>query len=162
MPVRHAMVGVAVVAVGLLAPAAGADPPERIPLESGPPIVVEGACEFPIEVAVVTNNAVIKIFTSGTEIATGRLVIRVTNISADKSIVLNVSGPGFSRVSADGSATFTLGGRSFFFGNAEMLYPLEGQATLNSGRIVLRFDETGAFLSAQFVGNTQDICAVLA
>lgn len=159
---RLTSLAAAAAAVAVAAAPASAEPPLQIPLEPVPPFVIEGACPFPVQLEELENNTVQRIFSSGTEIFTGRLVLRLTNLDSGESLVLNVSGPGFFRV-RNGVATFVLGGRGFFIGNAEMIDPLDPQATLNSGRIVLSSDaETGEFLGAEFIGNSTDICAALA
>ena len=154
---------VAVVLAAVVSPVVLADPPEQSPLPPISPTVFVGACSFPVLLEQVAGKEVLRNFSSGNSIVTGKLIVRLTNTTTDRSLVVNVSGPSFFRLNKDGSASFTLAGRSLLIGNAEMLTPLEGQATLQSGKIVFTFNpSTGEFISADFIGNSRDLCAALA
>ena len=156
------VVAAAVAAACIAAPAASADPPVRTALDLSEPFTIDGACAFPVLVEELVNTTVLTEFSNGTQHFTGHLVIRLTNVSTEDALVVNVSGPGFFRVFRDGTSAFILGGRGLLIGSAEMLDPLDAQATLQSGRIAFRFDTAGEFVSASFIGRSTDLCAALA
>jgi hypothetical protein len=145
-----------VLAVAALAPSATATKPikEAAPL---PDSFVDPTCGFPILIEVLDQNEFIKIFESGRAIVTGTLKVRLS--AGEKSIALNISGP--LHVSADG--TLVLGGRSVNPFPAGALGPGSGPVILlNSGRMVVEFDEEGNPTLIDIVGRTTDLCAVLA
>jgi hypothetical protein len=123
-----------VVALGLLMPAAVlAQKPSREPLPAGP-VTVTGSCSFDVLVEVVENREFITVFSSGKTIITGKLFVRVTNLSpGGKSMVLNVSGPGINNI-AD-TSTFNLSGTSLIWFTGSML--------LTKGPVTLTLDAQG-------------------
>ena len=151
---RIAVALAAVLSAGLVVPAALADKPVREPLPSPPFLIVSGSCSFDVRADVLANKEFITTFTSGKQIITGRLVVRVTNLERpNKSRVLNVSGPGKEDL-ADPS-TFNLSGSSLVF------FP--GVFVLTHGPVSLTFDENGNVTSfTQTSQSSVDICAVLA
>ena len=79
-------------AAALAVPTAAADPPVHEPL---PPadFTLRGICGFPLRVETVANRAKQTTFSNGTQLVTGRLVVRLTNVRTGASEVVNISGP---------------------------------------------------------------------
>jgi hypothetical protein len=144
----------ALLAAALVAPAALADQPTREPLPSPPSFTISGSCSFDVVVDVLVNKEFITTFTSGKQIITGRLVVRVTNqAKPSKSLVLQISGPGIEDLSSP--STFNLSGTSLIF------FP--GVLLLTRGPISLTFDESGNVISfTRKSASAVDLCAVLA
>jgi hypothetical protein len=158
----------AVVAAALILAAAApasADKPLREPFPQGDTIL-SGSCDFDVFAHTVEDNAFSKTYFDDDgnptrQIITGRLVVELTNLETEKSIVYNISGPVFITFSEDGSADVVLGGRSllfFFPGEVEDL-PL---LFVNSGQVTLHIDPDGNIVGVEQVGDVEDICAALA
>jgi hypothetical protein len=147
---------VAIASAALLVPAALADPPTREP--TPPPVgtsfAVSGSCSFDVQIDVLVNKEFTATFTSGKQIITGRLVVRLTNLdNPSKSIVLQISGPGIEDLA--NPSVFNLSGTSLIF------FP--GVLVLTRGPISLTFDESGNVTSfTQTSASSVDLCAVLA
>lgn len=107
-----------------------------------------------MRVDVLVNKEFITTFTSGKQIITGRLVVRVTNLSnPSKSAVLQISGPGIEDLS--NPSTFNLSGTSLIF--------FSGVLALTRGPVSITFDASGNVTSfTQTSASSVDICAVLA
>lgn len=145
-----------VVTVGSLAPSGTSGKPIKEPAPL-PESFVDPTCGFPILIEVLEQNEFIKIFESGRAIVTGTLKVRLS--AGEKSIELNISGP--LHVSEDG--TLVLGGRSVNPFPAGALGPgSDPVILLNSGRMVVTFDEAGNPTLIDIVGSSTDLCAVLA
>ncbi len=138
----------------LVVPAALADKPIREPLPTPPTLTVSDSCSFDVRIDFLANKEFITTFTSGKQIITGRLVVRVTNLeNPSKSRVLNVSGPGIEDLSDP--STFNLSGSSLVF------FP--GVFLLTHGPVTLTFDANGNVTSfTQTSQSSVDVCAVLA
>ena len=88
---------------------AGAAPPQRVPSTPQTTDFEAGLfCSFAIRVTETTNKQTIKIFSSGSALATGAYKVTITNLDNGRSISLNASGPG--RLDTE-----TAYGRSLFF-----------------------------------------------
>jgi len=157
MPTSKAILILAlVVTVGSLAPSGTSGKPIKEPAPL-PESFVDPTCGFPILIEVLEQNEFIKIFESGRAIVTGTLKVRLS--AGEKSIELNISGP--LHVSEDG--TLVLGGRSVNPFPAGALGPgSDPVILLNSGRMVVTFDEEGNPTLIDIVGSSTDLCAVLA
>ena len=144
----------AILSSALVVPAALADKPTREPLPAPPSFTISGSCSFDVQVDVLVNKEFITTFTSGKQIITGRLVVRVTNLdNPSKSRVLQISGPGIEDLS--NPSTFNLSGTSLIF------FP--GVLLLTRGPISLTFDQSGNVTSfTQTSASSVDLCAVLA
>jgi hypothetical protein len=144
----------AILSSALVVPAALADKPTREPLPAPPSFTISGSCSFDVQADVVVNKEFITTFTSGKQIITGRLVVRVTNLdNPSKSLVLQVSGPGIEDLS--NPSTFNLSGTSLFYGPGALL--------LTRGPVSVTFDESGNPTSfTQTSASSVDLCAVLA
>jgi hypothetical protein len=150
---RLTLVFAVILSSAILAPAALADKPTREPLPS-PSFFISGSCSFDVQLDILVNKEFITTFTSGKQIITGRLVVRVTNLSdPTKSAVLQVSGPGIEDLSDP--STFNLSGTSLIF------FP--GVLALTHGPVSLTFDASGNVTSfTQTSASSVDMCAVLA
>jgi hypothetical protein len=146
----------ALAAAALLVPIAAADKPLKEP--SPFPDATGQYCEdFPVLVHATTNNGSTHVFSSGAVLFTGSLKVEVTNLDTDKTIALNISGPG--KISADG-ATLTGSGPWLFFGEAGFFGPgSPPELSTNSGRFAISLAD-GSFISR--VGRTVDLCPLLA
>jgi hypothetical protein len=150
---RLTLIFAVILSSAILAPAALADKPTREPLPS-PSFFISGSCSFDVQLDILVNKEFITTFTSGKQIITGRLVVRVTNLSdPTKSAVLQVSGPGIEDLSDP--STFNLSGTSLIF------FP--GVLALTHGPVSLTFDASGNVTSfTQTSASSVDMCAVLA
>lgn len=162
------LLAAAVVAAALILAAAApasADKPLREPFPAGD-ITISGSCDFDVFAHTVEDKAVSKTYFDDDgnptrQIINGRLVVELTNLETGKSIVYNVSGPGFITFFEDGSLDVVLGGRSllfFFPGEVEDL-PL---LFVNSGQVTLHLDPEGNIVGVEQVGEVEDVCAALA
>jgi hypothetical protein len=158
----------AVVAAALILAAAApasADKPLREPLPQGD-FIISGSCDFDVLAHAIEDNVVSKTYFDDDgnptrQIINGRLVVELTNLATEKSIVYNLSGPVFVTFFEDGSLDVVLGGRSlsfFFPGEVEDL-PL---LFVNSGQVTYHFDPEGNLVGAEQVGEIEDVCAALA
>jgi hypothetical protein len=152
----HRLIAVVAVLVSatVLTPSAFGDPPTREPLPAPPTFTITGSCAFDVQVDVLVNNEFITTFTSGKQIITGRLVVRLTNLSdPSKSLVLQINGPGINDLATPN--VFNLSGSSLIF------FP--GVLVLTRGPISLTFDEEGNVIAfTQTSAASVDLCAVLA
>jgi hypothetical protein len=138
----------------VLTPSAVADPPTREPLPAPPTFTIIGSCAFDVQADVLVNKEFITTFTSGRQIVTGRLVVRVTNLSdPSKSLVLQINGPAINDLATPN--VLNLSGSSLIF------FP--GVLELTRGPISLTFDEEGNVISfVKRSSSSVDLCAVLA
>jgi hypothetical protein len=95
------------------------------------------------------------LYSDGRQTDTGKLVVRVTHLDGDgsKSIVLDVSGPLFFTVNADGSRTVEGTGNTLWVVD-DAIYLVRGEATL-----VIEPNGTSTFSS---VGYIENLCETLA
>lgn len=150
-----ALAGVAAMVV----PAATADPPTRVPLPLGD---ITGAfCpNFDVLVHAQDNKEVATIFSNGAVIVTGTFKVQLTNLSNQKTISVNASGPVF--VSSDGN-TQVLRGNSLIIGEAgDLGAGSPPTLQLASGVVTIVYGSDGSVTSITETGNTTDLCAVLA
>jgi hypothetical protein len=137
MALRLALVSILV--AGILAPVAGADPPEHIPFPPSEPFVIEGSCDFPVLLEEVVNKEKLTVFSDGREIITGSLKVRLTNLDdPSSSLLLNISGPAFFTPRDDGGFSLKATGSWLWFfapgelgeGSPGMMFTTHGQARL--------------------------------
>jgi hypothetical protein len=140
--------------------------PTRSPLPDAPFSFAAGvACTFPLIGTVVENKEVSNTFPTEpngdvvTHIA-GRLVMDITNGNTNKSIEVNISGPGTIVTHVDGSVTFTGLGRSLFFFTPTSI-PVGPITFIYSGKTVVDFTASGQATLISQSGNAQDVCAAL-
>jgi hypothetical protein len=157
---KHLPSALAIAALVLLwAPPASAVPPtiSPAPAESA---TGRFCPDFDVLINPVINNEKAITFSTGATIITGHLVDEVTNLSNDKTIQVNASGPGF--FAADGSSLIIRGG-ALLFGEAGFFGPESPPTlTLTSGQTVIFLDEQGNPTSLSITGHATDLCAVLA
>ena len=137
---------VVVATAAVLASAAFADQPTRYPIGNGS-FTINGVCSFNVDATLLADNEFEMDFSNGATIITGRLVYRLTNDTTHKSLVVNISGPGF--FTAD---TTLLTGNSLIFGFASPsgLFLTRGPVTP---------DTNGSFTTTSAA--TVDLCAAL-
>jgi hypothetical protein len=141
----------------LLVPAAAADPPVKVPLPF-PPTSGPFCEDFDVLIEATDNKEVLHVFSSGVGLITGVLKVEVTNLSTQKTLALNISGPG--KFSADGS-TLTGSGRWLLFGEAGQLPGAEPGMNLITGHMLFELGPTG-ITSADIRGQVVDVCEALA
>ena len=157
-----------VVAAALILAAAApasADKPLREPFPAED-FTISGSCDFDVRVHTVEDKVFAKTYFDNDgnptrRILNGRLVNELTNLETRKSIVYNISGPGFITFFEDGSVDFVLKGRALAFfspGDVEDL-PL---LFVNSGQLTIHIDPDGNILGVEQVGDVEDVCAALA
>jgi hypothetical protein len=115
--------------------------------------------DFDVLVSAVVNKGKAITFSNGATIVHGRLVADVTNLSNNKTIRINVSGPAF--ISSDGSQVRVRGrtllvGEAGFFGAGA-----PPTLTLLSGRGLITVGPEGP-TGLSVTGRTKDLCPVLA
>jgi hypothetical protein len=143
----------------LLAPPASAVPPtiSPAPAESA---TGRFCPDFDVFVNPVSNKEKAITFSTGATIITGHFVDEVTNLSNDRTIRVNASGPGF--FAADGSSVI-IRGRGLLFGEAGFFGPgSPATLTLVSGQTVIPLDDQGAPTGLSVTGHSVDLCAALA
>jgi hypothetical protein len=159
-------VAILLVAVAALAGAPGAlgERPVREALPNEPFTLDASVCGFAVDFTFPTNREFITTFSNGKQIITGALFATLTNTESQKSITVNISGPGTIVTDANGITTFTLTGSSLFFFLPGQLGPGEpGILILTSGPATLVFNADGDILSfSRTSANVQDLCPVLA
>jgi hypothetical protein len=162
---------IAIVAAALtaaLADGAGATKPIRNPA-GGPPSLTFPAgmvCPFPVFAEAVENRQTATEFSNGDVQVTGFFLTRVTNVlNPDNTLTLVSGGP--ARLTF-GETTFHLTTRGpliffFFPGDAGPGDVSTGRTYFFHGRTETEIvTETGAFLSFEYTGKADDLCAALA
>jgi hypothetical protein len=142
-----------------------AEKPVREPLPSES-FVTSDACEFDVYFEVFTSRSFITTFfdTDGNPtrmLITGALKGQLTNLSNNKSMDVNVSGPGRVILNEDGTQTWYSGG-TWFLG----LYPedapdFQPRAFLYSGKMVLEIGGGNITSITLAGGHLVDVCAAL-
>jgi hypothetical protein len=90
------------------------------------------------------------------EVISGPVFVAVTNLSTNKTINLNISGPGKFSFTTN---TFVLEGPAFVWGlPPTAAFPL---VSFTHGRMVLVFDDQGNITSATLTGTVEDVCQLL-
>jgi hypothetical protein len=157
---RRLALAVATVTTLLLVAAPGAlaakpvkeflDGPTTIDLAAGE------ACAFPVRIDILVNNEYIKFFegraSALADQISGRLVMRVTH--GDRSVTLNVSGPGGDIYNDDGSGVFVFRGNGVLWAPTFM-YAISGPASVT-------FGSDGSVLATDASkGHIVDLCALV-
>jgi hypothetical protein len=128
-------------------------PPEGLFLPAGT------ACEFDLQADFLVNREKITFFSDSAGnpirvLTTGSLVVRLTNLEDDISIVLNIGGPVQVTGNADGTAALVFLGRGIAL--------LDGVFYLAIGRHVFLLDASGGLIEAgKKSGRSIDVCALL-
>src|SRR5262249_13698959 len=122
-------------AVGALAlvPAAAAGQPAKDSFTQDS-FVISGSCAFDVNLDVVAGKESVKTFSDGRQLITGQLKVQLTNTdNPQKSLTVNISGPGFAALNAPSTAT----------SRGSSLGPVPGQLLLVHGRVQLDLDADG-------------------
>jgi hypothetical protein len=132
--------------------------PERIYAPIPQPFVVSGSCSFDVDVHVVKNNEYFKTFTDANgnvvrQLVNGSLVVTLTNLSNGHAITVNVSGPGYTTVYADGSFIQRFEGLGAIF--------LPNLFILTSGRVDVKTFPDGHSVIVRMSGSQRDVCALI-
>ena len=147
-------------ALGASAPAALAGQPARAPLFIPGPFEFPAgaACAFDVRLDILVNEEVTTTFTApGTEVrilTTGRLIVGLTNEATGREIDVNISGPGWTTVHADGSSTLLFLGEGLPF--------VDGALFVSSGPVIQELAPDGSIVSTSApTGHARDMCAAL-
>lgn len=143
-----------VVVLAVLAPTAVADPPTRefVPASDFP---ISGSCSFDVAVHVVANKEYGITFANGATLVTGALKVTLTNLSSpNKSITLNIPGPGLFTATSDGGLRIDAKGPWLFFYPGVLLY--------STGHSIFTISASGVFSLSQQGGTSTNLCTVLA
>jgi hypothetical protein len=138
----------------VLAPAAAADKPTKVPVPSDDFIIPPTICGFEVGVEILADKGKALIFDDGSMMITGSLKVRLTNLGAPtQSIALNIPGPG----RFDESSLTATGPWLFFFLPGDLGPGTPAILAYTTGRV--RVDDTGFHLLA---GRRTDLCPLLA
>ncbi|HLF68562.1 MAG TPA: hypothetical protein VI503_04400 [Gaiellaceae bacterium] len=144
-----------------LAPAASAEKPARFFLPAAD-FVLSGSCQFDVFAHVVANNEYGIEFSNGQVLVTGTFKVRLTNLSNDKSLDVNISGPGVFTFGSDGSVAITAWGNWLFWFFPGMLGEnAPGALLLTSGLTTEVLDADSNVVSLNLPPRTRDACAML-
>ncbi len=144
-----------------------AQKPTRMLTNSQPFTIDAGlACAFPLHGEPLIDQEVTKTFPPEPngdvkQIVTGRLVFELSNLDTGKSLVVNISGPGFFVFHPDGSISADFGGRSGPVTFFPTDIPPGPKAFINSGRVVVDITPTGQIILVSQSGHEEDVCAAL-
>jgi hypothetical protein len=94
-----------VLGMAVFSASASAEQPNFIRLSPEPDFVIGGACSFPVQVHVVAEDEVLRIFSDGRIAITGTAVRRFTNTVSGESLEFTVSGPEFLTPNPDGTVS---------------------------------------------------------
>jgi hypothetical protein len=158
------LIFVSLVAAGILAPVAAADPPEHIPLPGSEPFVIEGSCDFPVLLEEVANRTKLTIFSDGREVVTGQLKVRLTNLDdPSNSLVFNISGPGITTPRDDGGFRLkATGAWRWFFAPGELGAGSPGMLVTTHGQARLVGTGEGELSFELLSGTQREVCPRLA
>jgi hypothetical protein len=144
---------------------AAAGKPVREPLP-GEPFVISDTCEFDVMFEELTNREYLTTFFdrdgNPTRILiTGTLKAQLTNMSNNKSMDVNISGPGRITLNEDGTSTYFSGGTWLIYLAPTDVPSFQPRMFLFSVRMVIE-DTDGVITSLTMVGGrTVDVCAAL-
>jgi hypothetical protein len=114
--------------------------------------------DFPVLIHALVNKEVLTLFSDGRIHLTGGFKAEVTNLTTQKTIVVNASGP--FKISSDGQ-TIVGEGRGILFGEAGFFGPgAPAELSIQSGRVEFSAVDFPFILSR--TGHTEDLCAELA
>jgi hypothetical protein len=141
------------VAALVLSGVAAAAKPVKTPAPSPEFFTVSGSCSFDVIVHTTAQNEQQITFGDGSFLITGKLKADLINAETNKTISVNIPGPGRYVPGDDGSLTLTWSGPWFFF--------LPGGAFLTNGHGTLFFGADGSATFTQQGGKSEDLCAAL-
>jgi hypothetical protein len=153
---RLGLLGAVVAALVLGAsPALGGDRPIRALIDqSGLSFTLPAPdfCAFDVQLTVIVNReyeTVFPVAPDGSQkvLINGTLVVQLTNLVTNKTLLVNASGPGYFTFYADGSATVIGEGLSLVFFPGQSIRLVAGQVDFATGAVV--------------AGHSTDFCARL-
>jgi hypothetical protein len=153
---RLGMLGAVVAALVLGAsPALGGDRPIRTLIDqSGLSFTLPAPdfCAFDVQLTVIVNREYVTVFPVAPDgsqkvLINGALVVQLTNLVTNKTLLVNASGPEYLTFYADGSATFIGEGLSLVFFPGQSIRLVAGRADFATGAVV--------------AGHSTDLCAAL-
>ncbi|HUF75776.1 MAG TPA: hypothetical protein VMM35_05825 [Longimicrobiales bacterium] len=146
----------------VLVPAATADKPERFFLPSED--FVFSCPSFDVSIEFLENNEYSTVFSDGRFLITGKLKIRLTNLSdPGNSMDANISGPGVITETSDGGFQLTAWGIwLFWFFPGDLGPGSPGTMLLTKGLASATIDGTGNLASFTPARNTTSLCPALA
>jgi hypothetical protein len=153
---------VVVVGLALWPGRALADTPDRLPIPTEDLSIPSGACLFPVSFHVVTNNAhtITWFDAEGNPVRTiiqGKVVLEITNMDTETSVIRNVSGPG--TITYADLLFVGRGSQLFFFFPDELGTGSPGSMFINRGRVVEFLGEPRKIISQ--TGVQEDLCETL-
>jgi hypothetical protein len=144
---------------------ADAGKPDREPL-AGESFVISDTCEFDVMFDELTNREYLTTFFDKDGnltrmLITGSLKTQLTNTSNNKSMDVNISGPGKIIVDEDGTETYYSGGTWLIYLSPTDVPDFQPRMFLSSGRMVIEVSG-GVITSLTIVGGrTVDLCSAL-
>jgi hypothetical protein len=144
---------------------AEAGKPDREPIEGGS-FVVSDACEFDVLFEELTNREFFTTFydkdgNPTRMLITGSLKAQLTNMSNNKSMQVNISGPGHIALNEDGTETYLSGGTWLIFLSPSDVPSFEPRMFLFSGRMIIE-DTGGIITSLEVIGGRMiNLCKAL-
>jgi hypothetical protein len=149
-------------ALAVFAAPASASQPSREPAQIPDSFTVEGICAFPVQVDVLVNRETFTTFSNGTQLITGSLKLRLTNLSdTEKFVVLNASGPAKLVTLDDGTVVQTGRGLGLQPFPAEASITGNAEFILISGPEVIEFHPDGSFQEVKRGHVVLDVCVAL-
>lgn len=140
--------------------------PTRVPIPPANTLFPAGsACAFALQLTTISGKEKGTLFpqqANGDQVEeiTGSLTASLTNVSNNKSITANLSGPGKVTIHADGSVTFDARGNSFF-AFAPTDTPAGPDAFISSGPVDDFFAASGQQTLQSESGTKLDVCNAL-
>jgi hypothetical protein len=164
---RSLLISLTILSLLLFRPVQNADAskPDREPLEKSTFLITD-SCDFDVLYDETTNREVFTTFfdkegNPTKMLITGSLKARLTNMSNDKSLDVNISGPGKITLNEDGTETWYSGGTWLIFLSPVDVPDFQPRLFLSSGRMVIE-DTEGVITSLTVVGGRiTDLCAAL-
>lgn len=153
----------------LLSSTIGAQRPHG-PVPPPAPLVLADHCEgFEVLITYTDANQYVIRQTDapdGTSILkiSGQAKVTVTNMTTEKSLSYNISGPGTVTIFPDGRFSVNAGGPNLLWTTRENLafFPDVPTLSYTTGRVAFEVDATGQTISYSHAGRTTDVCAALA
>jgi hypothetical protein len=170
---RLTIFALAVACGALVVPGALADQPDRqrLPIGIFNDFPAGAACPTDlapegVHLQLIGGNEAVTFFDNGKFLATGLHILQVTNVaSPDRSVILDIHGSFASDPQADGSSEGRGSGTTGFVflpGDAGPGDTSTGRIYLFTGNVRLVEDSSGAVVSFESQGQTEDVCAMIA
>jgi hypothetical protein len=161
---RRSLLGLAIAALvfSLTTQPALAAAPSRESVSEPADLAAGTACSFAVQVGSVKQNETATTFSNGRVLITGASIVKLTNVSTGKSIVVNASGP-VSLIFGATSLTATARGRTMVSFRPGDVGPFVPGLVVTTGLVRLTIDlETGRITSfTHSGGTTENLCDAL-